>query len=137
MNIKEIAQLTGTTKESIRYYESIGLLQPNRLDNGYRDYKDQDLQDIKFILHLKKMNLSLNEIGILIQLKNRETSLACKEETLNFLKLQINQIEAHISFMQTGQKVFKDIEQLVKISDGENDEEKVIPLLEKFEGELL
>lgn len=97
MNIKEIAQLTETTKESIRYYESIGLLKPNRLDNGYRDYKDQDLQDIKFILHLKKMNLSLNEIGILIQLKNRETSLACKEETLNFLKYTDNFKHTHLT----------------------------------------
>ncbi|MEK5171614.1 MerR family DNA-binding transcriptional regulator [Staphylococcus sp. FSL K6-0223] len=38
MLIKEISEETGASIRSIRYYEEKGLLNPNRLGNGYREY---------------------------------------------------------------------------------------------------
>lgn len=60
MKIKDIANLAEISKESIRYYESLGLLKPVRNQNGYREYSDSDLNDLFFILNLKKLNLKLN-----------------------------------------------------------------------------
>ncbi|QXC46155.1 MerR family transcriptional regulator [Rhodococcus qingshengii] len=40
MLIGELAQETDTPARLLRYYEEQGLIEPRRLDNGYRDYAD-------------------------------------------------------------------------------------------------
>lgn len=138
MKIKDIANLAEISKESIRYYESLGLLKPVRNQNGcYREYSDSDLNDLFFILNLKKLNLKLDEIQILMALKNQETSIQCKSETLNFLDTHINILKEKIAFMEQSLKILEKIESIVSTSDGIKDEEKIIPLLKKFEGESL
>ena len=44
MRIKEIEELSGIERSNIRFYEREGLLSPKRLENGYRDYSDEDLE---------------------------------------------------------------------------------------------
>jgi MerR family transcriptional regulator, copper efflux regulator len=44
MLIRELAQRTGISAKTIRYYESVGLLpRPQRADNRYRLYTDTDI----------------------------------------------------------------------------------------------
>ncbi|MFF1901685.1 MerR family transcriptional regulator [Streptomyces sp. NPDC058206] len=40
MRIGELAELTNTPARSLRYYEAQGLIEPQRLPNGYRAYDD-------------------------------------------------------------------------------------------------
>ncbi|MCW2798542.1 MAG: thiol-specific antioxidant related protein/peroxidoxin BcpB [Aeromicrobium sp.] len=44
MRIGEVAQQAGVTVKAVRYYESLGLVEAQRLDNGYRDYDDHDVR---------------------------------------------------------------------------------------------
>ena len=44
MTIKELEARTGMVRANIRYYEEEGLLAPRRLDNGYRDYSEEDVR---------------------------------------------------------------------------------------------
>lgn len=136
MKIKKIAELTGVSKETIRYYESLKLLNPTRNINGYREYTNDNLNDLFFILNLKKLNLSLEDISLLMALKNKEVSLQCQEETLSFLNHHRNEIKEQLSFMEKALTVLDDITDIVLTSDGYHDEEKVVPLLKTFEGEL-
>lgn len=46
MTIREIEALSGMTRANIRFYESEGLLTPNRMENGYRDYTKSDLETL-------------------------------------------------------------------------------------------
>ena len=62
MNIKEIEQRSGMTRANVRFYEQEGLLAPRRLDNGYRDYSEEDLQQLHRIHLLRTLGLSLDEI---------------------------------------------------------------------------
>ena len=62
MNIKEIEQRSGMNRANIRFYEQEGLLAPRRLDNGYRDYSEDDLQQLHRIHLLRTLGLSLDEI---------------------------------------------------------------------------
>jgi len=41
MNIKQVEKLTGISSQNIRFYESQGLLTPERADNGYREYHQE------------------------------------------------------------------------------------------------
>jgi DNA-binding transcriptional MerR regulator len=44
MRISEMARRAGVTTKAVRYYESLGLLIPARLANGYRDYDEHDVR---------------------------------------------------------------------------------------------
>lgn len=66
-NIGKLVRELNINKETIRYYEKIGLLSETKRDkNGYRLYSDEDIEKIKFILIIKKFGFSLKEISTLM-----------------------------------------------------------------------
>lgn len=62
MTIREIEALSGMTRANIRFYESEGLLTPNRAENGYRDYAQSDLETLRKIRLLRALGLGIDEI---------------------------------------------------------------------------
>ena len=66
MKIGPFALRTGVSKDTIRYYEKIGLLQPE-MSNNLRDYTEQHIEIIRTILKLKHTGFSLQEIKILFE----------------------------------------------------------------------
>lgn len=61
--IGELARLAGTNANTIRYYESLGLLtSPKRSESGYRLYTEADCTLLIFIRKAKRIGLSLAEI---------------------------------------------------------------------------
>lgn len=65
MTIKDIESRSGMTRANIRFYEQEGLIDPTRRDNGYRDYTEDDLQQLCRIRLLRTLGLSLEEIRAL------------------------------------------------------------------------
>lgn len=63
MRIGELAQQTGLTRETLRFYESLGLIQARRLSNGYRDYDDAVVWLVHYIRRAQSLGFSLQEIG--------------------------------------------------------------------------
>lgn len=63
MNISQVENLTGVTKQNIRFYEKEGLIQPKRNEtNGYREYGESEVQALKLIRVMRKTGMSLEEI---------------------------------------------------------------------------
>ena len=63
MKINEVEERVGITKRNIRYYEKEGLLTPGRnSENGYRDYTEDDVAELKKIKLLRKLDMPLEEI---------------------------------------------------------------------------
>ena len=63
MRIKDVETLVGITKKNIRYYEQEGLLNPGRnAENSYRDYDEEDVQRLKQIKLLRKIEMPISEI---------------------------------------------------------------------------
>ena len=60
MQISELARRAGVTTKAVRYYESLGLLTPGRLGNGYRDY---DLHDLRLTQEIR----ALSGLGIPVE----------------------------------------------------------------------
>ena len=70
MRIKEASQKTGLPEKTIRYYEDIGLVTPLRnADNGYREFKEQHIEDLHFLHQAREMDFSLDECEQLLELK--------------------------------------------------------------------
>jgi len=67
MKIHELSKQSGIHLETIRYYEKMGLMpEPKRLANGYRDYDEASLKQLKFIKTCRKI-AELTEIKHFLQ----------------------------------------------------------------------
>ena len=62
MTIKELEQRTGLPRTSIRFYEQEELLHPERRENNYRDYSEEDARTLKKIKLLRQLSLDLDAI---------------------------------------------------------------------------
>lgn len=67
MKIQEIEIHSGLDRATIRYYEKEGLLNPHRTENGYRDYSDADLEEVKRIRLFRQLEMPLEQIRQLQQ----------------------------------------------------------------------
>ena len=69
LRIQEVAEETGLTPRTIRYYEEVGLLAPAaRSEGAYRLYDGEDLERLRFISGLRNdAGFSLAEIGQLLE----------------------------------------------------------------------
>ncbi|MBV1910676.1 MAG: MerR family transcriptional regulator [Kangiellaceae bacterium] len=63
MKANEVVTLSGVSKDTLRYYEKIGLInQPPRSINGYRNYSQSVLEELKFVKLGQSLGFSLAEL---------------------------------------------------------------------------
>ncbi|WP_102222768.1 Cu(I)-responsive transcriptional regulator [Acidimangrovimonas sediminis] len=68
MNIAEVARRAGLPPKTIRYYEDIGLIHPDRRDNGYRDFAETHLHKLSFLGRARSLGFSIEECRALMAL---------------------------------------------------------------------
>ena len=85
MKIGEISEKTNLPESTLRYYEKKGLIKVSRDQNGRRDYKENDIEWIKFIRRLKETGMLLKDIQLYSGLRYRGKSTM--PERLNILQL--------------------------------------------------
>lgn len=64
MRIREVEQLTGLSRKTIRFYEEKGLLSVVRSGNSYREYSEEDVRQLKNIAMFRKAGVSLADIQL-------------------------------------------------------------------------
>ncbi len=62
MQIGELAEATGLSRDTLRYYEKRGLLQARRGNNGYRDYPAEAADWLRYIRTAQALGFTLQEI---------------------------------------------------------------------------
>ena len=68
MNIGEASDRSGLPAKTIRYYEDIGLIRPDRTENGYRDYGSADVHKLRFLQRSRGLGFSVEECRQLLAL---------------------------------------------------------------------
>jgi len=69
LTIQQVAERTGVSAHTLRYYEKIGLLNPvGRHENGHRRYVEQDLDWIHFLKLLRRTGMSIQHMQQFIEL---------------------------------------------------------------------
>ncbi|MET3856944.1 MULTISPECIES: Cu(I)-responsive transcriptional regulator [unclassified Rhizobium] len=68
MNIGEASDRSGLPAKTIRYYEDIGLIRPERGGNGYRDYDISDVHKLRFLQRSRGLGFSVEECRQLLAL---------------------------------------------------------------------
>ncbi len=90
MLINEACKKCKLTKKAIAYYEEQRLIQPQVLENGYRDFSDSEIEQLKKIAVLRKLELSVSDIQTVLNVKNK-TALY---NVLNKKALELETIKA-------------------------------------------
>lgn len=62
----EIQSKTGLTRKAIEYYEKKGLINPRKLENGYRDYSEEDFEILSKVNLFRKIGFNISEIKSII-----------------------------------------------------------------------
>ena len=61
MRIGELSRELGVTAHAVRFYERAGWLpRPERSQNGYREYRDSDLDHLRLLVDLRRMDVPLD-----------------------------------------------------------------------------
>lgn len=64
MRINKVEELVGITKKNIRFYEEKGLINPERnIENGYREYSDEDVEELRKVKLLRQLSIPIEEIS--------------------------------------------------------------------------
>lgn len=133
MTIKEVEKRTGLARSNVRFYEKEKLIEPSRNEsNGYRDYSESDVENIKKIAYLRTLGISVEDIRSIISqeitlyevilkqnkiLENQITDLnmaktMCEKmlvkENISYAELQVEQYVAGLQdYWNDNQPVFK------------------------------
>lgn len=69
MQIGDVAERTGLSLRTIRYYEEAGLVTPSqRTTGGFRLYTENDIERLELIKQMKPLGFSLEEMRDLLHL---------------------------------------------------------------------
>jgi DNA-binding transcriptional MerR regulator len=99
MKIGDVAQQTGLSTKTIRYYEDIGVLpDPVRAPNGYRSYDDGVVTRLGFIREAQTAGLSLTEIQWILDLKDEGESTC--GHTIEFLESHLDNVETQLNELE-------------------------------------
>lgn len=106
MLIRELAQRTGISTKTIRFYESVGLLpHPQRASNQYRLYTEADVELLRFIRGARALGYPLAEIAQLLAVRENG-SMTC-QQVLTFLDTRLSDIEQRIADLQAVQNTLE------------------------------
>ena len=120
----EIQEKTGLTRKAIEYYEEKGLIKPLKLENGYRDYSDKDLETLNKISLFRKIGLSISEIEECLSsnsnslssiLRRKEHQLEIEQKRKEVIELIVKKedqkvIEDRIALIEAEESIYEKLE---------------------------
>ena len=99
MNIGRAAELTNLPAKTIRFYEEIELIKPQRASNGYRDYSDDDIHRLKFLQRARSLGFSIDECRVLFSLYEDEDRASADVKAIALTKIEA--VDAKIRELQS------------------------------------
>ena len=109
MGIGQLAKLAGMSPRTLRHYESIGILNPERAANGYRIYDAQDAKELARIQTLKQCGMPLRIIRRLLHDPDVDILSALREH-LRTLRAQGESLEMAVKRTQDAIEALERIE---------------------------
>ena len=127
MNVGEAARRAGLPAKTIRYYEEIGLIRPERAGNGYRAYSGDDVHRLAFLKRARTLGFSIEDCRQLMALyQDRERASA---DVRQIAAAHVRVIEEKVRELQAMRAT---LQKLVHACHG--DERPDCPILEEMAG---
>lgn len=105
-SIQQVAEITGLSIDTLRYYERIGLLEPvSRASSGHRRYRQKDIDWIGLIINLRETGMPLAQIHHFAELRRQGEATATErlrilEQHQHALSRQMQRLEQHMTALQ-------------------------------------
>jgi DNA-binding transcriptional MerR regulator len=105
-SIQQVAELTGLSIDTLRYYERIGLLEPvRRASSGHRRYRQRDIDWIGLLINLRETGMPLAEMLHFAELRRQGDATAPErllllEQHQCSLEQQMQKLEQHMTSLQ-------------------------------------
>ena len=131
--VKELAKLSSTSSDAVRYYTRLGLLNPVRdPKNKYKKYSNKDLKRLKFIHLAKHLGYVLNEIAQIFEDCEKSKSPCPKVRKIIERRIDDNRklLEQQMKLQIRMEKALK---QWKKMKDGVPNGETICLLIESFD----
>jgi len=95
VHIGEAAKLVGTSVDTIRFYQKLGLIKSaGRTAGGYRLFDREQIRDLTFVRHAQELGFSLNEVKELLALRQKHH--VCSE-VQSMLKRKLGDVREKIT----------------------------------------
>lgn len=91
--IGEISKLYGIGVDSIRYYEEIGIIKPERSESGYRQYSIHDIWRLNVIRDLRSIGFTMEQIHEYLEHHTVSSSLSMLEDEKKAIAKQMEQLQ--------------------------------------------
>lgn len=99
MNVGQAAGQSGLPAKTIRFYEEIGLIAPDRAANGYRDYSADDVHRLSFLRRARGLGFSIEDCRQLMALyRDRSRS---SHDVKEIARTHVTAIDAKIAELQS------------------------------------
>lgn len=130
LRIGDFARLAGTSVRTLRYYESLGLLEPAQRSEGrFRYYRASDLHRLRTIQSLQQLGLRLERIHELLSPRPDDVShgefvarvRAALQEQADLLQARIRELQAHRRHVARALAKLDDCEACALHPSAEND----------------
>ena len=100
IKIGELAERCGVSRDTVRFYERVGLLvQPSRTPSRHRVYDEQAVAQLRLIRGLQGLGLTLDDIRHLLRLRP-ERGLEGGKRIIQLLRARADAIDGKISKLQ-------------------------------------
>lgn len=115
MRIGQLAERLGVSGDTVRFYERAGWLpSAPRQQNGYRDYREEDVEHLRLLIDLRRMDLPLDTAARLaswchsghceattaelpLQLAEKRRQISTRIDDLRALDERLAQLERHLA----------------------------------------
>jgi len=106
LTIQEVAEHTGLSVHTLRYYERVGLLEPvGRASSGHRRYTAGDIVWITFLQCLRKTGMSIRQMQVYVDLRRQGDTgapgrLALREEHQQQVQEHMRELEGNLAVIE-------------------------------------
>ena len=116
LTIQQVAEQTGLSEHTLRYYERIGLIEPvHRATNGHRRYSEDDVGWIIFVKRLRSAGMPISTAQHYVELQRQGS--ATLGERLELLKAhrhavqqQIEELSEHLALIESKVQYYSKLE---------------------------
>lgn len=116
LTVSKVAEQAGTSSDTLRYYERIGLLPPpERSPSGYRLYDAETVERVRFIKRAQRFGLRLEDIAELLDI--RERGLCPCGRTRRLLEARVAELDGEMEAMA---RLRDDIQRILDDNLGED-----------------
>ena len=120
--IRQVAEATGLSIHTLRYYEKVGLLAPiYRASNGHRRYSAEDIAWLEFLVRLRETGMPIKKVIAFADLVRQHPNEVSErrvllEEHRNQVKQHLEELTRHLQVIDLKIEHYKQLE-----ATGEND----------------